>query len=463
MAEASVVHLIGIGGSGLSAIARVLLERGVAVSGSDRQDSALLQGLREAGARVYLGHQAENVQNADLVIRSSAVSEDNPEVQAARQRGIPVLKRSDYLEQLTSGYQTIAVAGTHGKTTTTAMTAWMLAELDQGPSFIVGSTIHNLETNARAGRGSAFVIEADEYDGMFLGLSPWAAVVTNLEHDHPDCYPSLADYREAFLAFTRRIEPDGFLLVCADDPGARWLAAQNQASRVLDYSAGGEAGYTAENWQVNETGGLTFQLLKAGAAPVPVSLQVPGVHNVRNALAALAVADQLGLPLAQAAAALSTFQGTGRRFEVIGEAGGVTVISDYAHHPAEIKATLAAARSRYPGRRVWAVWQPHTFSRTRQLLAEFGQAFADADQVIVTDIYAAREAPPVDGFSGQQAAGAISAGRVEFIPQLAAVSKQLLERLEPGDVLVVLSAGDADQICTRVSAELSTRSYNDAG
>jgi UDP-N-acetylmuramate--alanine ligase len=470
MDETLRVHFVGIGGSGLSAMARVLLERGVRVSGSDRQDTSQLQSLKAAGAAVYVGHKAENVEGAGLLVRSSAVREDNPEVEEARQRGIPVLKRADFLDHLTEGYRTIAAAGTHGKTTTTAMIAWMLVKLEKDPTFIVGGTVRGLDTNARAGKGPDFVIEADEYDGMFLGLHPWLAVVTNMEHDHPDCYPTMDDYRHAFAAFAHRVETGGELLVCLDDPGARELStlAKEAGKTVLTYGLDSQADYRAVEWSPNSRGGFSFKLERAavrqmnGQGHISISLQVPGLHNVLNALAALAVADRLELPLRMAASALESFPGTGRRFELVGEPQGIAVVDDYAHHPSEIRATLAAARSRYPGRRVWVVWQPHTYSRTRQLLAEYGKVFADADQVIVSEVYAAREAPPQDGFSGEDAARAIQHEQVQFIPEIDQISAYLLKSLRPGDVLLVLSAGDADKVSASVVSGLSQRSFNDA-
>jgi len=457
------VHLIGIGGTGLSAIARLLLERGDSVSGSDRSFSPLARALQAAGAQVYTGHRAENISGADLVVRSSAVPDDNPEVVAARQAGIPVLKRAGFLGQLMDGCQEIAIAGTHGKTTTTAMIAWVLRALDRDPSYIIGGVSANLGNNAHAGRGADFVIEADEYDRMFLGLNPSIAVVTNVEHDHPDCFPTPQDYYQAFEGFVDRITPEGILLACNDDPGARRLlsARAAQGRRVGSYGLGAWLGqphpvYYAVKLARNTLGGFSFGVVcgpnqaRTQALEIPVGLQVPGEHNVRNALAAIGVADLLGLPLAAVAQALAEFRGAGRRFELRGEARGITVIDDYAHHPTEIRATLAAARSRYPDRRIWAVWQPHTYSRTRALLADFAFSFEDADRVLITPIYAAREDPPEDGFNSGSLASAMDHPDVHLAPDLDQAAAFLLGQLQPGDVLLVLSAGDADQISTRV-------------
>ncbi len=453
------IHFIGIGGTGLSAIARLLLEMGYPVTGSDRVLSPLAISLQEAGARVFSGHDAQNVQGAGLVIRSSAIPDTNPEVQAALAVGIPVLKRADFLGQLMEGRTGIAIAGTHGKTTTTAMTSWMLTALGQDPSYIIGSVADNLGTNAHAGKGSAFVIEADEYDHMFLGLRPVIAVITNIEHDHPDCFSTAEDYFGAFLAFVERLSPTGVLLACGDDPGATRLLSEIKSTggRKLAYGLKNtQFAYTANDVIPNKCGGFDAQLSIHQQA-VPLTLQVPGIHNILNALASVAVADQLGLDVTRAAEALGEYRGSDRRFQVRAEIGGVTVVDDYAHHPTEIRATLSAARARYPGRKIWTVWQPHTYSRTRALLNDFAVSFVDADEVIVTEVYAAREAVPEDGFSAQQVVAVMRYPDIHFTPDLVDASVLLLNNLQPGDVLLVLSAGDADQISTRVIQGLAGR------
>ncbi len=452
------VHLIGIGGTGLSAIARVLLESGYRVSGSDRQISPLVQSVAADGATFYLGHKPENVKGADLVVRSSAIPDDNSEVLAARSLGIPVLKRAEFLSTLLAGKKTIAIAGTHGKTTTTAMVIWILSRLGLDPSFIVGGFIPGLDTNAKAGQGSVFVIEADEYDYMFLGLSPAIEVITNVEHDHPDCFPTLADFEAAFRDFVDRLIPDGILVVCGDHPNLADYAAQAAQNGHVAWTYGmrnPENHYMATGWQADPgLGDSRFQFTINGRLAVEVGLQVPGWHNVQNATAALAVADQLGLSLQDSARALADFQGTARRFEIIGEVAGITMVSDYAHHPTEIKATLAAARARYPGRKIWAVWQPHTYSRTRLMLESFLSSFQDADHVLITEIYPARE--EIDPlFSSRQIVAALEHPQAAFAPTIPSAVDTLAARLEPGDVLIVLSAGDADQICPQVLEKLA--------
>jgi UDP-N-acetylmuramate--alanine ligase len=446
------IHLIGIGGSGLSAIARVLLERGLQVSGSDRQLSPLAQDLAEAGAQIFTGHAAANIVGADLVVRSSAVPDSNPEVLAAQAAGIPVVKRADFLEQLIGAKTGLAVAGTHGKTTTTAMLAWTLYSLGLDPSYIIGGVSCNLGGNAHAGSGEYFAIEADEYDRMFLGLSPRWTILTHLEHDHPDIYPTLREYKAAFAAFIQQIQPGGGLLACADHADTQAMLTQVPAgASAWSYGISARADYTATSLCVNSLGGTSYTV-RFGANPgeelAKIDLRVPGRHNVCNSLAVLALAHRLGLPVASAAAALGQFTGTGRRFDLLGESGGIAVYNDYAHHPTEIRATLEAARTRFPGRQVWALWQPHTYSRTQTLFAAFCHAFSDADQVLVTEIYAARESNP--GFSAAQVVRAMPHPAARFIPTLAAARDLLMRELRPGDVLLVLSAGDADQVSQQV-------------
>jgi UDP-N-acetylmuramate--alanine ligase len=452
------IHLIGIGGTGLSPIARILLEMGHTVSGSDRAESSFTRDLQSAGVTISIGHRSENVRDADLVVRSSAIPDDNPEVTAARAFRIPVLKRADFLGTLMDGKTGIAIAGTHGKTTTTSMIAWMLSALGQDPSFISGGVLANLGVNARAGKGKSFVIEADEYDRMFLGLKPKIEVITNIEYDHPDCYPTPADFQAAFVEFMYRLPADGFLVAYADDPGACELMdkAEKLGKAVIPYGihqtsdTGKPLEVYANALVPNEKGGFTFRASVLGKAEA-VELQVPGKHNVCNALAALTVTQLLDLPLADAAWALAQFTGTGRRFEVRGESNGIIVVDDYAHHPSEIKATLAAARTRFPSRRIWVVWQPHTYSRTRALFNDFTAAFTDADEVIVTEIYGAREQK--QNFSSKQVVESMPR-QAHFISELSEVSNYLITYLRPGDALLVLSAGNADQISTEVLSRL---------
>jgi UDP-N-acetylmuramate--alanine ligase len=460
------VHLIGIGGSGLSAIARLLIERGDFVSGSDLEFSSFAQEIEEFGAEVSIGHRAENVLGADLVIRSSAIPEDNVEIRAATKAGIPIYKRSDYLGELMADKMGIAIAGTHGKTTTTAMISWMLTALDQDPSYIIGGVAKNLGQNAHAGDGDAFVIEADEYDYMFLGLQPQIAVVTNIEHDHPDCFPTKKDFFQAFVDFTSQIKQQGTLIACLDDFGAAKLVDMTVDFGFNRYSYGLESpkvqdslDYSVDNLALTGDGYYGFDAFFQGEQLAEISLTIPGLHNARNALAAVAVVHQLGLPTSDAAGALADFQGTQRRFEVRGEFSGIAVIDDYAHHPTEIKATLAAARNRYPGRNVWAVWQPHTYSRTSEFVDDFLTAFQDADHVLVTEIYASREISN-QNVSSSQFVQSMEHQDVHFLASNNQVTDYLIRNLKRGDVLMVLSAGDANQISDEVIDLLSVNGHN---
>ncbi len=441
------IHLIGIGGAGLSAIARVLMEQGAEVSGSDLALSPVTESLARDGARIFVGHRAENVDGADLVIVSSAVPASNVEVLASQAAGIPVLKRPEFLGRMMDGRLGVAVAGTHGKTTTTAMIASILLEARRDPTFIVGGVIAGLGTNGRAGEGSLFVIEADEYDRTFLSLKPTAAVVTIVEHDHPDCYPTFAEFRAAFDEFTRLVPRDGLLAVCWDDPVARELGERRRAegTAVTFFGLGQEAEWRAEEVRPNFAGGMDFLATRRGQVLGLVRLRLPGVHNASNAMAALAVADFLGVPFRVARAALTEFRGVGRRFEIKGEADRVTVVDDYAHHPTEIRATLRAAQARFPDRSLWAVWQPHTYSRTRTLLGEFAQAFDAADHVIVLPIYPARETDTL-GVSSGDVAAAMQHPDVRCAESLDEAVVWLGTEVRPGDVVLTLGAGDGYRV-----------------
>jgi len=451
------VHFIGIGGAGLSAIAKVLLDSGWRVSGSDQQLSPFARALAEQGAVVHAGHAAGNVNGAELVVISSAVAPDNVEVLRARERGVPVLKRADFLGSLMEGRTGVAVAGTHGKTTTTGLIAYLLDQAGLDPTFIVGGLLVDYGTNARAGQGAPFVIEADEYDRMFLGLKPHVAVVTNVEHDHPDYYPTLKEMQEAFRDFANLLPAEGLLIACARDAFARKLAAERQAEArpTLLYGWRREDDFRAEALQPNGAGGYDFLVSKRGQSLGLVRNRLPGEHNVLNSLAALAVADQLGVDFNVARNALAGFRGAGRRFEVKGEAHGVTVVDDYAHHPTEIRATLAAARRRFGARPLWVMFQPHTYSRTRTLLSDFAASFADADHVIVVDIFRSRETPDPT-LSAEDIVKRTQHRDVRYIPTLAEAADTLLAELRAEDVLLTLGAGDGDWVGTEVLRRLGS-------
>jgi UDP-N-acetylmuramate--alanine ligase len=453
------IHIVGVGGFGMSAIARVLLQQGYTVSGSDLRANDFTRELAARGATIVEGQRADHVAGADVVVATSAAKDDNPEVAAARAAGIPVLRRQDMLGELMAGKIGIAVAGTHGKTTTTALLVHVLIEAGRDPSYIVGGVMKNTGTNAGVGQGPYFVIEADEYDRMFLGLRPQIAILTNVEHDHPDCFPTMQDVRAAFADFVKRLPEDGLLVACADDPAARQIG-QTRRGAVSWYGLG--ASPNAGAWRADDVapdaaGGTRFGVWRGEQKIGPARITLAGRHNVQNALAVIAVADHLGVPFERIAAALDTFQGTGRRSEMVGQAGGVTVISDYAHHPTAIRVTLDAQRSRPGVRHLWAVWQPHTYGRLRLLADDFAAAFGAADHVLVTDVYSVREAIT----PGLDAAGMAQkirrAGDARYTGDLDATAQLLIDEVRPGDVVVILSAGDAPRIGELLLAGLQSR------
>jgi UDP-N-acetylmuramate--alanine ligase len=461
------LHLVGIGGSGMSAIARVLLGRGFKVSGSDRQLNELTADLQANGATIYEGHRAANITGADVLVVSSAVPPDNPEVAAARQLSLPVLKRSDLLGHLMAGTIGIAVAGTHGKTTTTGLIAAILLEAELDPTVIIGGTLPSLGSNGRYGDGAYFVVEADEYDHMFLGLRPEVALITNIEHDHPDIFPTPEAYLAAFSAFAELLPPGGRLIVCNDDPGVRKLLMQVAIQGVEITTYGLEKAetddlrpdYRALDCRPNALGGSDFLVEQEGQTIGLARLRIPGEHNIRNALAAIIVALDLEIDFNIIRRALAGFGGVNRRFQVIGEVGGVVVIDDYAHHPTEIQVNLAAARQRYPGRRLWAVWQPHTYSRTRLLQDAFAGSFNNADRVIALDIYRSREQPD-DSISTSDILAMMNHAQAIHIPERRDAADYLLERIRPDDVILTLGAGDGDIVGRWVLEGLQQRYTN---
>ncbi|MDM8521702.1 UDP-N-acetylmuramate--L-alanine ligase [Anaerolineales bacterium HSG6] len=452
------IHLIGIGGTGLSAIATVLLQRGYTVSGSDMQASAYTDRLTDMGATIYIGQRAENLQSdLDTVIISSAIPDHNPELQAARQLNLPVVKRAEWLGQMMVGQTGIAVAGTHGKTTTTSMIAYLLEQADEAPTYIIGGVVPQLHGNAKAGTGSAFVIEADEYDHMFLGLRPEIAVLTTLEWDHPDIFPTLADTQQAFTDFIQLVPDHGTIIACGDETGVM-AVTESASAPVITYGLTAHNDWQAVDIQPNQSGGHDFVVLynedkTSEQGKLAVSLAVPGLHNVANCLATLVVAHKQGLNVRRAVQILGQFQGVERRFQQKGLVNGITVIDDYAHHPTEIKATLHAARTRYPKQRIWAILQPHTFSRTKILLIEFAQAFEHVDQVIVVDIFASREVD--DGsISSADILDMMDHPQARHIGPLRDAANYLIDHLQSGDVLITLGAGDGYLVGEWVLAEL---------
>jgi UDP-N-acetylmuramate--alanine ligase len=433
------IHMIGIGGAGMSGIAEVLGNRGHAVTGSDLKESPYTKRLGEAGITVFIGHAAEQVGDADRVVISTAIPKTNPELLEARRRSIPVIPRAVALAWILEGSRSIAVAGTHGKTTTTSMTAHVLRALGEDPTALVGGELNDIGSNVAFGRADLVVAEADESDRSLLQLRPQAAVVTNVEFDHPDFYASLDDVLETFSAFVASLPSDGHLVVCADDPSCQRLI--NDAP-CPDTTYGISAGdLRAELLTPNR-----YVLSENGERRGTVELGVYGRHNVLNSLAAAGIARWLGHDAYQAAGTLKDFSGVRRRFQLKGERAEVRVLDDYAHHPTELSATLEAARATAPsGGRIVAVFQPHRYSRTRKLYREFGGAFAAADAVLITEVYGAGEMPQ-PGVNGKLVVDAIceTSGHpdVYYIPQQDDVPKVLREISERGDVVLTLGAGD---------------------
>lgn len=459
------VHFMGIGGSGLSAIARVMQEAGYEVSGCDLEESPLFKQLKKKGLRVSVGHDPAHLDakdKPDALIVSSAVPEDDPEVKAAREKGIPVLKRADILGELMAGRQGVAIAGTHGKTTTTAMVAYILSQAELDPTYIVGGVLQNTGTNAHAGDGKPFVVEADEYDKMFLGLKPAVSVVTGIEHDHPDKFESLREVRAAFDEFVDLLPDDGLLIACYDDPQARLQAERRREAGkpALTYGLSHGADLRATDVITAKEGGSDFIVKQGLAMKGMVRLRLPGNHNVQNCLAAIAVADHLKVQFELIAAVIGEFRGVQRRFEIKGRVVGVTVIDDYAHHPTAIKTTLKAARTRYGSRPLWVVFQPHTYTRMKALMDDFATAFQDAEHVIVGDIYRSRETDDL-GISSADLVKHMKHPGAKHVPKLEDIVEHLAERVEPGDVVITMSAGDATRVSTDLLRALAKRAGAD--
>jgi UDP-N-acetylmuramate--alanine ligase len=444
------IHFVGIGGAGLSAIAKVMLEQGMTVSGSDQTPNAATQALAARGARIYAGHAADNIKAADLLVVSSAVRGDNPEWSAALGQRIPVVKRDTLLGVMMQGRTGIAVAGTAGKTTTTAMVAFCLSELGCDPTYIVGGVLANYETNAHAGSGPYFVVEADEYDRMFLGLTPTHAIITNIEFDHPDCFADEPDVVRAFQEFVTLPglrSSNSTVLLCGDDRNAR--ALRSVAPGALAYGFGEQNDYRIIDPHWDAQRGAEFVVASDRRSLAVVRLRLPGRHNMLNACAVIALCHRLKLDLSQVTGALSRFDGTRRRFEIVAESHGVTIVDDYAHHPTKIRAALSAARERFEGRKLWVVFQPHTYSRTRALLDDFAGAFTEADEVVITDIFPARERETL-GVSGAQLAAHLTHPHKHFAASLDDAAALLQPRLAPGDVLILLGAGDVNTLAARL-------------
>ncbi len=435
------IYFVGIGGIGMSGIAEVLINLGYEVSGSDLRSSDTTRRLASLGGKIYQGHDAANLQDSDVVVISSAVHGDNPEVMEARRRSIPVIPRAEMLAELMRLKYGVAVAGSHGKTTTTSMVAAILDRANLDPTVVIGGKVNSMDTNARLGQGEYLVAEADESDGSFLKLSPTVAVVTNIDPEHMDHYGSLDHLKETFLDFVNKIPFYGLSILCLESANVQSLLPRVE-KRYVTYGVNPQADYSLRDIRPN---GLrtTFTPVRYGETLEPVDLKMVGRHNVLNALAAIVVADELEVPFATSREALCDFAGVQRRFTIRGEEQGIMVVDDYGHHPAEIKATLLGAREAF-GRRVVAVFQPHRYTRTEDQFDQFSTAFYDADVVLVTSIYAAGEAP-IDGVSAEALSAAMrdhGHRDVTFCAEMPELVETLHQRVQPGDLVLTLGAGD---------------------
>ncbi|HJR39872.1 MAG TPA: UDP-N-acetylmuramate--L-alanine ligase [Nocardioidaceae bacterium] len=454
------VHFVGIGGAGLSGIARIMLARGITVSGSDAKESRTIEALRALGATCHVGHDAAHVRDVDTVVVSTAVREDNPEVVEAVRQGLRLLPRSAALESVMQGRRVVAVAGTHGKTTTTSLLTVALQHCGADPSFAIGGELNESGANAHDGSGDLFVAEADESDGAFLVYSPYAALVTNVEADHLDNYGTEEAYHAAFTEFLDRIDPAGFLVVCVDDHGAADLAAQARARGLTTVGVGESEAADVRAEGVTFAGSTSrFTVVDRGRRLGEMSLQIPGRHYVLDALAALAAGLRLGFSFADMKRGLEAFSGTRRRMELKGEVDGIRVYDSYAHHPNEIAGDLQAARSLAGDGRVVVAFQPHLVSRTRIFGAAMGEALGAADEVVVMDVYVAREDPEPGVNGGMVAAHVpLPPEQVLFEPSWSQVPSRLVERARRGDVVLTLGAGDVTLVGPEVLELLAERS-----
>jgi UDP-N-acetylmuramate--alanine ligase len=457
------IHFVGIGGSGMSGIAEVLLNLGYRISGSDLADNAAAKRLRGLGAEVVLGHDAANVTGADCVVTSTAVRGDNPEVIAARARRTPVVPRALMLAELMKLKQGVAIAGTHGKTTTTSLVASVLAAGGYDPTFVIGGRLVSAGANARLGTGDYIVVEADESDASFLNLSPMIAVITNIDADHMETYGhEFARLRQAFVEFTHRLPFYGAAVLCIDDPHVREIMPF-VTKPVITYGLAPEAQFRATDLRPDGTR-MHFRVQRVNGTtrePLDVVLNLPGVHNVQNALAAIAVADELGVPDEAIVEALARFDGVGRRFQHYGDAlavpaaqggGTFTMVDDYGHHPAEMAATVAAARGAYPGRRLVLAFQPHRFTRTRDLFEDFVKVLSSVDALLLAEVYSAGEAPIVAADGRALARAVRIAGKVEpvFVEDMAAMPQAILQAVRDGDVVIAMGAGSVGAVAGQV-------------
>jgi UDP-N-acetylmuramate--alanine ligase len=452
------VHLVGIGGAHMSGIAQILHAWGHRVSGSDLRSSAMTEKLAAIGIRVEIGHAARNVGDAQLVVITSAAQGDNAEIVEAQRRSIPVIKRAEMVARLMEGRYSIAVAGTHGKTTTSGLIAHMLVEAKLDPTYLIGGEVRSLGSNAAPGEGQYIVVEADEYDRAFLSYTPDVAVVTSIEADHLDIYGTVEEMASAFAQFMASAPIDGHVIACADSPRVRQAVAAGgiEARDVQTYGMDGPADWRASGVTQHESG-QSFNVGRDGRLFGTFTIGLPGRHNVSNALAGIAAASTIGIETAVMQGALASYRGAQRRFEYVGEAAGVTVMDDYAHHPTEVRfGTIAAARERFPRRRIVLLFQPHTFTRTAYLLDEWKTCFEGADALYITHTYAARETADA-GLSGADLAEAVTSPQAMYVEAFAEAADRIAAELQDGDVFFTVGAGDVDSVGPMVLERLRRR------
>jgi UDP-N-acetylmuramate--alanine ligase len=447
------VHFIGIGGAGMSGLARIALSHGITVSGSDAKDSSVVTALSALGASVSTSHRAENIDGSDLVVYSNAISENNSERLRAQQLKLPLLTRAGALSVLMSESKSVAVAGTHGKTTTSSMLAVALQACGADPSFAIGGTITASGSNAHRGTGEIFVAEADESDGSFIEYHPFAAIVTNVEHDHVDFFETAESVSQAFRDFAATIQPDGFLTYCADDAGAVALAQSLTSIELISYGINESADLHIDQIELL-TMGSRARAIWNGKSVGHIELQVPGHHNLLNAAGVLATALKLGFPPVELLTGLGSFRGTGRRFEVKGTVHGIRVIDDYGHHPTEIHVTLEAARRYAADGRLIVIFQPHRYSRTKAFAEQFAAELDVADRAIVLEVYAASE-KPIEGVNSKIITSKMSKG--EYIPNFLEVTDSVIAEAQPGDVIITLGAGDVNSLAPIIIEGLARR------
>ena len=439
---ASRIHFIGLGGAGMSGIARIALAQGASVSGSDAKDSTVLSALKTLGAQVFVGHQASNIGDAEVLVVSSAIDEANPEISAAKSKGLTILTRAQALALLMSESKSVAVAGTHGKTTTTSMLTVALQQAGLDPSFAIGGMINRGGTNAHLGSGEIFIAEADESDGSFLAYKPYGAIITNIELDHVDNFPDIESVNQIFLDFVKSIQPGGFLVAGIDSPGVVNLLTQINRSDIEIITYGTSADFSISHISLQPTQSHA-RITKLGKVLGELSLTIPGNHNIENAAAALAVGMKLGAPVAELLAGLNKFSGAKRRFENRGSVNGVTVIDDYGHHPTEVRVTLETAKRFAQSGRVIAIFQPHRYSRTAMFVEEFAEVLAIADLVYLLEIYAASESP-MPGVSSILIANSMDSAKVTFEPSMIDVVSAAVNEAKSGDLIITLGAGDVN-------------------